>query len=66
MRRPAEATGVAGSLVALVAYAAGVDDPQVLVAAATTIGVLPAVVTLLVANGGVRGVARLLWTGRKS
>ena len=63
-RRPAETAGVGGGLAVAVALLLGLDDPEVLAAAAVLIGAVPAVVTLLVANGGARGVLRTLWRGR--
>lgn len=60
-RRPAEtagaAVGVGGIITALAAH-------NTLAAVLAAAGLVPAAVTLLVANGGVRGVARLLWRGR--
>ena len=47
-RRPAETGGVAGALALLVARAAGVDDPNMIVALATVFGFAPAGVTWLV------------------
>ena len=57
-RRPAESSAAAGGLAGLaVAITAG-DTVTVAVA---VLGFLPACVTYLVANGGVRGVALKLW-----
>jgi hypothetical protein len=64
MKRPAEVAGLSGSVALLVCRAAGVDDPDVLVGIGAVVGAVPAAVTLLVANGGVRGVAAKLWRGR--
>lgn len=47
-RRPAELTGVAGSVAILVAHLLGVTDPTTIVAMAVVVGALPAVVTWLV------------------
>ena len=62
-RRPAEtaggAVGVGGIIVALAAH-------NTLAAVLAATGLVPAAVTLLVANGGVRGVARVLWAGRST
>lgn len=63
-KHPAESAGGAGAVALLIAYLLGVDDPEALVALGAALGLIPAAVTLLVANGGVRGVARLLWRGR--
>lgn len=47
--RPAETTGVAGSIALLIAHAFGVNDPDVLVSLAVVIGALPALVTAAIA-----------------
>lgn len=47
-RRPAEASGIAGSMAILIARAAGVTDPNVYVALATVLGFVPTAVTWLV------------------
>jgi hypothetical protein len=47
-RRPAETGGVAGALALLAARAAGVDDPNMIVALATVFGFAPAGVTWLI------------------
>jgi energy-converting hydrogenase Eha subunit A len=62
-RRPAETTGAAGGLVAVVAALVGLPV-EVVAALAAVAGALPAVVTWVVERGGVRGVARLVWRGR--
>lgn len=62
--RPAESLTGAGAIGALVAFAFGVQDPQVLSAIIAGLGLLPAVVSLLVSNGGVMGVLRLALHGR--
>jgi hypothetical protein len=46
--RPAETGGVAGALALLLARAAGLNDPNMIVALATVIGFAPAAVTWLV------------------
>lgn len=61
-RRPAETTGVGGGVVAVVAALLG-WPVETVAAIAALAGVAPAVVTWIVARGGVRGVARLLWRG---
>lgn len=63
-KRPAESAGVAGAIVALGAYVAGVRDPEVLAGATVVVGLVPAAVTLLVSNGGVVGLVRLVLHGR--
>lgn len=64
MKRPAESAGATGGIALIIARVAGVKDPDVLVALGALVGLIPSAVTLLVANGGVRGVARKLWRGR--
>lgn len=64
MKRPAETAGFAGAIAAVVARLAGVDDVDTITYLAVVIGVVPAAVTLLVSNGGLSGVVRLLWRGR--
>lgn len=59
MRRPAETAGVGGGGVAVLVAAAGGSAGQVAVVAAVA-GLLPAVVTALRVNGGVRGIWRLV------
>lgn len=46
--RPAEVSGVAGSVAILVAHLLGVTDPSTIVALGVVVGALPAVVTWLV------------------
>ncbi|HEY7197344.1 MAG TPA: hypothetical protein VH306_09155 [Gaiellaceae bacterium] len=43
--RPAETTGVAGACALLIARAAGVDDPNLIIAIASVIGFMPAAIT---------------------
>lgn len=62
-RRPAETTGAAGGLIAVVAALVGLPV-EVVAALAAVAGALPAAVTWVVERGGVRGVARLVWRGR--
>jgi hypothetical protein len=47
-RRPAETGGVAGAVALLIARAAGLSDPNLIVALATVIGFAPAGLTWLV------------------
>lgn len=61
--RPAESVGAAGSVAALIAYIAGVNDPATIAYIAAGVGLLPAAVTTLVAHGGIVGVARSIWRG---
>lgn len=61
-RRPAEAAGATGGVVAVVAAALGAST-GVVAALAALAGALPAVVTFIVVRGGIRGVVRLLWRG---
>lgn len=51
--RPAETTGVAGSVALLIGRAFGIKDPDTLVAIGALVGVLPAMITWLVTT--VRG-----------
>jgi hypothetical protein len=53
--RPAETGGVAGALALLVARAAGLSDPNLIVALATVIGFAPAGITWVV--GLIRGAS---------
>jgi hypothetical protein len=62
--RPAEKAGAAGTIAILAGYAFGIKDPGVLAAIGAGIGLVPATVTYVVTNGGLRGVARKLWRGR--
>lgn len=64
MSRPAETAGAGGAVALLIGYVFGIKDAQTLVVLGAAIGLVPAFVTLLVANGGVRGVVGLLWRGR--
>jgi hypothetical protein len=48
IRRPAEASGLAGSVAILLAGVLGVTDPATIVALGVTVGALPAAVTWLV------------------
>jgi hypothetical protein len=57
-RRPAESTAAAGGVAGLV-LALSAGDALTVVVALT--GFVPAAVTFLVANGGIRGYARKLW-----
>lgn len=61
--RPAESAGVAAAIAALVGRVAGIDDPDTLAYMAVAVGVIPAAVTLLVANGGLIGLGRKLLRG---
>jgi hypothetical protein len=64
MTRPAATAGAGGTVALLAAYVFGVHDPQTIVLLGAVLGLVPAFVTLLVANGGLRGSVRLLWRGR--
>lgn len=46
--RPAESSGLAGAVALLIGYAAGIRDPEIIVAMSVVIAGLPAVVTGLV------------------
>ena len=62
--RPAESTAAVAGMGSLLAYVFGVRNPETLAAMLAGISLLPASVTLLVSNGGIRGVARLIWRGK--
>lgn len=62
-RRPAETAGVGGSIVTALALAFKLPV-EVVAAAGIVAGAVPSLVTYLVANGGVRGVCRRVWSGR--
>lgn len=75
-RRPAETTAAGGGALAVALLALGAPEPLIILAGAVaTVG--PAIVTWLVsrdlpgrawrwlvAQGGIRGVVRMLWAGR--
>lgn len=62
-RRPAEKAGAsAGGLVALVAALQGHDLVAALAAASALV---PSAVTYVLTHGGVRGIARGLWSGNR-
>lgn len=63
MTRPAETAGAGAAVATLLALALGLRDPEIIAALIAIVGLVPAGVTLLVANGGVRGVVRKLWRG---
>jgi hypothetical protein len=65
LARPAETAGAGATIGGLVAVIAGVRDTQTLAYIIGGIGLVPAAVTFLVDNGGVRGVVRTLWRGKK-
>ncbi|WP_210492278.1 hypothetical protein [Patulibacter sp. SYSU D01012] len=60
--RPAETSGVGGGVATILAYVLGAS-PEVIAALGVIAGALPAVVTWLVAHGGIRGTLRALWRG---
>lgn len=62
--RPAEKTAGAGAGVLVVARALGVEDPNVLAALGVCAAAAPALVTGLIAHGGMRGLLRAV-IGRK-
>lgn len=62
--RPAEALTGTAAIGALLAVALGVTDYETLAAIIAGLGLLPGAITLLVSNGGLRGVVRLIWRGR--
>jgi hypothetical protein len=64
--RPAESTAGVGAVALLIAYVLGVTDPQVVACLGAGLGLIPAMVTLLVDGGGISGLLRNLWRGRKT
>lgn len=46
--RPAEVGGIAGSIGLLIAKAAGIEDPDTIVAIGAVVGFIPAVITWIV------------------
>lgn len=62
-KRPAETTAAGGGIIAVLAASLGADAGTV-AAIAAVFGVLPHLVTQVVAHGGIRGVCRALWSGR--
>lgn len=64
LNRPAETAGAGGAIATLAAVAFGETDPNTIAAIGVAAGLLPAAVTLVVSNGGFRGIARTLWRGR--
>lgn len=61
MKRPAEMVTATFALAILVGRLAGIKDPDTLTAMAVVLGLVPAGVTTLVANGGLVGAVRKLW-----
>lgn len=59
-KRPAERAGAAGGGVVGVAYLLGLRDPEWLAALGVVSSWLPVVVTGLIAQGGIRGVLRVI------
>lgn len=65
MTRPAETAGAAGTVGILVGRIAGIKDPTTIAYIGAGIGLLPAIVTFLVASGGLRGAFRTFWRGKQ-
>lgn len=65
MNRPAETTGALAAAATALAALAGANTNTV-AAIGTLAGLLPSLVTYLVANGGIRGLARRVWFGRRA
>lgn len=63
INHPARTSGVLGSVVVAVAYAAGADATTIATIGAAA-GALPALVGWVIDQGGIRGVARAFWQGR--
>lgn len=66
MKRPAETGGVAAAVGGIIARIVGVTNPDTLAYIIAAVGFIPALITFVVANGGLRGVAGIFWHGRKS
>lgn len=67
MTRPAETGGALGTIGLLIANILGVTDAQTIVLIGAGVGLIPAAVTFLVANGGIRGVlSKLYWGNSKT
>lgn len=64
MGRPAEALTGTAAIGSLLALQLGVSSPDAQAGMIAALGLVPATVTLFVANGGVRGVLRKLWRGQ--
>lgn len=62
--RPAETVGTLGAIATGVAALAG-GSVELVAVVGVVAGALPAAVTFLVSNGGIRGVARALWRGSR-
>ena len=61
--RPAETTTGVGAIALLIALLLGLDSETAAVIG-VALGLVPAAVTTLVANGGIRGALRKLYRGR--
>lgn len=64
--RPAETGSAAGTIGLLIAYVCGVDDTETILLIGSGLGLLPAVITTLVNNGGIVGIVKLLVKGRST
>jgi hypothetical protein len=64
--RPAESTAGVGAVALLAAYVLGVTDSQVIACMGAGLGLIPAGVTLVVDGGGISGLLRNVWRGRKT
>lgn len=62
--RPAETGGALAAIGAAVAYMNGAHDPTTLATMLLGVGLVPGAITLLVDNGGVRGVLGKVWRGK--
>lgn len=63
--RPAETTSAAGAVAVLLAVILGLESVKLVAALTVVVGFIPALVTLLVVNGGIKGVLRMIWQGRR-
>lgn len=64
MSRPAEKSGALFAAVTAIAALLGADTATVAVAG-TIAGTVPAAVTWIVNNGGIKGAAARLWNGKR-
>lgn len=63
--RPAESFTGATAIGMLLAIILGVDDSDTIAVMVGALGLLPAAITLIVSNGGLIGVGRLILRGRR-
>ena len=63
-RRPAETSAAGGGIALVIGRLLGIDDPDLLAGLGLAVALIPAVVSFVVSNGGLRGVWRLIRDGR--